>query len=70
MVYFIGGAAPNIPRKIVRQTTIFEKESNMPDTASFQVLRKFLIVGIAVQTGLFDELKNVPCTSQTTYQGS
>ena len=34
----------------------------MPNTASFQLPQEFLIVGAAVQTGLFEELKNAPCT--------
>lgn len=34
----------------------------MPNTDSFQLPREFLIVGAAVQTGLFDEIKNNPCT--------
>ncbi|TYO93948.1 class I SAM-dependent methyltransferase [Desulfallas thermosapovorans] len=34
----------------------------MPNTGSFQLPQEFLIVGAAVQTGLFEELKNTPCT--------
>ena len=34
----------------------------MPNTASFQLPQEFLIVGAAVQTGLFKELKNAPTT--------
>lgn len=34
----------------------------MPNTGSFQVPQEFLIVGAAVQTGLFDELKKEPCS--------
>ena len=34
----------------------------MPNTATFQLPQEFLIVGAAVQTGLFEELKNAPCT--------
>lgn len=33
----------------------------MPNTGSFQLPQEFLIVGAAVQTGLFEELKNNPC---------
>jgi len=36
----------------------------MPNTTSFQVPQEFLIVGAAAQTGLFDELKDAPCTLQ------
>ena len=36
----------------------------MPNTTSFQVPQEFLIVGAAVQTGLFDALRNAPCTLQ------
>ena len=32
----------------------------MPNTASFQLPQEFLIVGAAVQTGLFEELKTLP----------
>ncbi|MDD3653610.1 MAG: class I SAM-dependent methyltransferase [Desulfotomaculaceae bacterium] len=34
----------------------------MPNSASFQLPQEFLIVGAAAQTGLFEELKNAPCT--------
>ncbi|MGA8942621.1 MAG: class I SAM-dependent methyltransferase [Thermoactinomyces sp.] len=34
----------------------------MPDPSSFQLPHEFLIVGAAVQTGLFDEIKNNSCT--------
>lgn len=34
----------------------------MPNVASFLLPQEFLIVGAAVQTGLFEELKNTPCT--------
>jgi 2-polyprenyl-3-methyl-5-hydroxy-6-metoxy-1,4-benzoquinol methylase len=34
----------------------------MHNTESFQLPQEFLIVGAAVQTGLFDEIKNNPCT--------
>ncbi|MBA4603368.1 class I SAM-dependent methyltransferase [Thermoactinomyces mirandus] len=34
----------------------------MSDPSSFQLPQEFLIVGAAVQTGLFDEIKNNPCT--------
>ncbi|KAF1085793.1 O-methyltransferase [Sporotomaculum syntrophicum] len=34
----------------------------MPNTESFQLPQEFLIVGAAVQTGLFEELKSNPCT--------
>ncbi|AGK99851.1 class I SAM-dependent methyltransferase [Desulfoscipio gibsoniae] len=36
----------------------------MPNTGSFQLPQEFLIIGAAVQTGLFEELKNNPCTME------
>ncbi len=36
----------------------------MPNPRSFELPQEFLIVGAAVQTGLFDALKDSPCTTE------